>query len=242
MLSQADKNLKEKKFRDAKKLYKLLLDKGDDSALAYLGLSTCAYHLKEYKDAEIYALKVLEIQPDLYKPHLILAYVHARRGNLANSEMEIRKALEISPASPDILSFGGGVLVAQEKINEGYSMLQKAKEIDPSDWIVYYNLGLSYLKEKNYKKALREYLISFNIRRSFSTLERILLIYAYLYRVFIITIHVILTLLAFYMRSIILLLIPTVPIITIGILARKDKGLLLVLTGSIPIILFYLTK
>ncbi len=245
MLDQADKALKNKNYKDAQKLYRTCLEKGDDIALSYLGLSTSSYYLREYQSAQDYALKAIEICPDLSKAHLILAYIFARNRNLLEAEKEVNLAFALSSEDSEILSFGGGVLVALQKIKEGRMMLQKARGITPDDWTIYYNLGSAYLVEKKYRESLREYIRSFRLKKSFQTLGRILVISAYIYKVLTLTLLVVLALIPFYTRSIVLLLIPTMFIILVGltaVLQRERKGFLIILFGLLPLLLFYLTN
>ena len=245
MLREADIAYRAKKYKDAKALYQSAIEHGADKALAHLGLSLSAFHLNEYDDAEAHALFVSEIRPDLYKPYLILAYIRSQKGNLIDAETEMRCALRISPESSDILSFGGGLLIAQNKLDEGYQMLQKAREQNPNDWMVYYNLGSLYLLKGKYSESAREYFASFKLRRSLSAAKRLLIVVGYIYRVPIITVLTVISLLAFYLRSMILLNIVTLPIIVVGLVAlfeRNKKGLLLILLGCIPLLLFFLTK
>jgi tetratricopeptide (TPR) repeat protein len=245
MLNEADAALRKKQFKYAQTLYELALEHGDDKALAHLGISISAFHLKKPDAAVVHALSALEISPDLYKPHLILAYIYSQRGNLKDSEAEIRKALAISPESSDILSFGGGVLIAQNKSREAYEMLQRAKILNPSDWMVYYNLGSLYLTERKYRKSSSEYMKSLSLKRSIRTLEKLLVINAYIYRVPVVGTMGVMTLIAFYLRSAILLFVLTFPIIIVGLVAiagKNRRGLLMVLLGLIPILLFFLMK
>lgn len=245
MLNQADKALKSKRYKDARNLYKVCLEKGEDSALSYLGISISSYYLREYQNAENYALKALGIRQDLPDAHLILAYTFARTGALLDAEKEINKALVLSPERADILAFAGGVLVGLQKIEEGRAMLYQARKIDPEDWMVYYNLGYAYLVEKNLKASLGEYLKSFRLKKSFSTLARIFIIGLNAYLIPVLIGSISLAFIAFYMRSLVLLLVPTAPLILAGLISvflwgERKKGLFIILCGVVPLMIFYL--
>jgi tetratricopeptide (TPR) repeat protein len=175
----------------------------------------------------------------------MLAYVYTKQGDLPNAENEVQKALEISPESPELLSFGGGVLVARHKLDEGLEMLGKAKELNPGDWMAHYNLGSANLLQKKYRESASEYFLSFKIRKSFSTLQRLFVVNVYIYRLIVAAILTILSLFSFYMRSVALLSVITIPTVLVGLMAvlKKDKvGFLMILLGIIPLVLFSLTK
>lgn len=245
MLIEADNLLKNKNYSQARTLYRLSLEQGTEKALAHLGIAITAYYLKEYSESESNALKALELNSDLYRAHLFLAYIYARLNDYDNCEAAISRALIIAPNDPDVLSFGGGVYVSRGREKDGIEMLDKAVQINPNDWMAYFNLGSFYFLQKDYKGAVLQYLKSYKFKKSLSTLLKIIILYLYIYRVVIVIFMALLTLVSFYLKSIILLFIVTMPVISvgfIGILNKHSKGLLIVLLGLIPWLLFLIVN
>jgi tetratricopeptide (TPR) repeat protein len=245
MLIEADNALAKKKYKEAFRLYQESLDKGEDKMLSYLGLSMSAYHNEEYEMAEKYALIAKETNPIYYKPYLVLSYIYAKQGNYKDSEIQIRRALDLSRENSDVLAFGGGLLVSRNAIDEGRIMLEKAISLNPNDWMAHYNLGSLLLLEKRYRESSREFLLSYKIRKSILALEKLLIINLFRYWFALAAIFIVLTLVAFYTKSFLLLLLPTIPIVITGldgVMEGKPRSLVIILLGVIPLLLFLLVK
>ncbi len=125
----------------------------DDEALFQLGLAF--YELKNYKEAEKYWLKTVDINPNYYK-------AWGNLGNLYQNEFKdyekakklYAKVLEINP-NDAIAYFNLGNLYAKvfhdyDKSEEAYL---KAVEIKPDFHRTWYNLGLLYVHKTNLDKA-----------------------------------------------------------------------------------------
>jgi tetratricopeptide (TPR) repeat protein len=102
---------------------------------------------KDFVNAEEDLTEALKLNPTHYSIMNDLAYgwVTEKR-NLDQALVMIKKALDQSPNSPQIMDSLGWALYMQGKYNEAASLLEKASELLPSDSTIYDHLGDAYWK------------------------------------------------------------------------------------------------
>jgi tetratricopeptide (TPR) repeat protein len=165
-LAQASKLLKDKKVESAANLYRKVLQTDPSNALAHQGLAACYLEDRKLDDAMREAHNALKSDSGLSIPHRILAniYLHSRQFDLY--EQELHNIIEKEPSS-DIYITLSGYLLYRKRITESISVLQKATEFDPYNWLLHYYLSIAYLRASQREDAFRELKIAYKMKRNF---------------------------------------------------------------------------
>jgi len=148
--------------------YLNILGKTPQDALAYQGLAQCKYALKEV-DAAIEASKrALEINSNLYIPHIILAYIYWGQKKYPECEIELKQAITNSSTSVRPYLAMGLFLLHEKRWDESEETLRKAINLDPSDWETPLLLANVLFRKSNYIEAMRELKRSYSLHPSIS--------------------------------------------------------------------------
>ncbi|MBI3754041.1 MAG: tetratricopeptide repeat protein [Deltaproteobacteria bacterium] len=118
----------------------------------------------EYEKAVKFFSKAVELDPIDDSYHFNLGIALAKYSSdpliLKKAEEEMTKAQSLSPYRSD-LYFNMAVFYRtfylKEKGDAAVEMLKKARELDPVDMSITYNLGVLYLEMKRYKNAIDEF-------------------------------------------------------------------------------------
>ena len=161
---------------------------GGEHAEAMQGLAECLYFLGRRKDAIRWASKALSLEPKSARAHLILSRSYVDNLDFAKGNLEIQKALVISPNMIDALFFMSYIQIAQNKTSEALETLSKISNLDENNSVAHYYIGLIRQKEKSYREATIEFLRAFHLTPSLRPLLRLLEIYTIRYLVWIILI------------------------------------------------------
>lgn len=148
--------------------YLNILGNNPQNALAYQGLAQCKYALKEYDAASEASNKALEINPNLYIPHVVLAYIYWEQKKFFECEAEFRHA--ITNSSTTILPYlaFGSFLTYKERWNESEEMLRTAINLNSGDWETHLLLANVLIHKSKYIEAIRELRRSYSIHPSIS--------------------------------------------------------------------------
>jgi len=131
-------------------------------ALAYAGLAECyatalAPELGSQRiaTAETFAKKALEIDDSVGEAHTALAVIRYLHGwDWSGAEIEFRKALALSPNSPDAHHWYSHFLLTMGRIEESQVESQRYLELDPLSPAATLHMGMHYLFARQYDKAI----------------------------------------------------------------------------------------
>jgi TolB-like protein len=146
----------------AEQLYEQVIKLDPKSAAAYAGLSrveSWAYHsfdstAARRDKARVAAEKALQLDPDLPEGHLALGYSYYygdRDYGRALEQFEIAKA-GLPNEAEAYLSIGA-IQRRQGKWNEAAASLEKAAALDPNNATILFNLGTTYVGQRNFEAA-----------------------------------------------------------------------------------------
>ena len=147
--------------------FKLAVDQDHNFAAGYSGLAMCYLVLGRnqlldptdaFPKAKEYTRKALELDPDLAEARVCLANsMHYYDYDPKGAEKEFRTAIELNPSYATAHQWLSHCLVQQGRLDECYSEISKAKELDPLSRIINLNVGDSLFYQKRYAEALAQF-------------------------------------------------------------------------------------
>lgn len=148
------------KYKDAEKCFKkaLEINPGCEDALYYYGLYL--EYIKDYKNAEIYAERLLKLNSKEAEYIRLYADIQNDMGNYKLAGEEYRKALELEPNNALLLNNYGAFLMNDPEYPErAKKYFYKAHELEPDNKAYKDNLKLAIMYSipffKHYNKLVR---------------------------------------------------------------------------------------
>jgi TolB-like protein/Tfp pilus assembly protein PilF len=156
-----------------------------DYARAYSGLADCYSSLgassavgalpprQAMPEAKAAALKALQIDGTLAEAHNSLAQVHLLYDwDLAASEKEFRRALELDPEYTTAHHWYSHCLVALGRTDESLAESKRALELEPLNLVVGVHLGWHYLYARQYDQAIEQFRKTLELDPAFPQAQR----------------------------------------------------------------------
>ncbi|WP_281309399.1 tetratricopeptide repeat protein [Flavobacterium flavigenum] len=152
-----------KKFLNCEKVAKISLEiLLSAKALNYLGLVST--YKKDYKLAENYFKKSIEINSEFTSPYYNLGNLYRQLGKYKLATTFFDKFLNLKPSSVNGYIALGRIYIRKEEYDIAKKNYLKALEIDPNNSLSHYNLALIYtllkensLAENHFKELIRLY-------------------------------------------------------------------------------------
>ena len=154
-------------------------------APAYTGLADCYWSLgasatvgglpprQTMPEAKAAALKALEIDGTLAEAHSSLAMVHLLYDwDLAASEKEFRRALELDPEYTTAHHWYSHCLIALGRTEESLAESKRALELEPLNLVVGTHLGWHYLYARQYDQAIEQFRKTLELDPAFPQTQR----------------------------------------------------------------------
>jgi tetratricopeptide (TPR) repeat protein len=179
ILSQAENAYKDKNYKQAGKLFRLISIDEPENFMAFEGLAQSLYYQGKYHEAEEIAQRILVKEPNSEIAHQIKAYIYARKKNYELSEIEIKKAYDLNKSSPETLAFFGGILYFWKNSEDGLAMINEAIRLNPYDWLAHYYLGSVKKEKRCLLEAVHEFKTANKLHPSFRTILPLLDLYLY---------------------------------------------------------------
>lgn len=133
-------------------------------ALAYTGLADCYQLMAEYHagrpdqgfpKAKEYALKALEIDPDLSEAHTSLAYTLAFYDwDWPGAERAFKRAIELDPNYATAHQWYGEYLIAMGRFEEARAEHDKALELNPTSLIFHMELASVFYVTRQFDESI----------------------------------------------------------------------------------------
>jgi TolB-like protein/DNA-binding winged helix-turn-helix (wHTH) protein/thioredoxin-like negative regulator of GroEL len=156
-----------------------------DNARAYSGLADCYSALgassvvgglpprQAMPEAKAGALKALEIDGTLAEAHNSLAIVHLLYDwDLAASEKEFRRALELDPEYTTAHHWYSHCLLALGRTDESLAESKRALELEPLHLVIGVHLGWHYLYVRQYDQAIEQFRKTLELDPAFPQAQR----------------------------------------------------------------------
>jgi len=158
---------KPKDTEKAVEYYKEAMAIEPDFALAYTGMADCytflgACGVLQPKDAftksREFALKSLELDPDLVESHLAMANIYLWHDwDFKAAKKSLDKALEINPNSAMANLWTSMYYIANKEIDKAFIYAEKAMLFDPLSPLISRAMGMVYFCMEKYDEALEQF-------------------------------------------------------------------------------------
>jgi tetratricopeptide (TPR) repeat protein len=168
-LDEANRARVSGKYQEVLGLYRSILADTPENANAHEGAAICLVNLKDYAAALNSAKRALDLDSSLALPHLVLAAVYRHQRKMAESDTEINKAVELQPNSATVVFAQGTKLMWKNQYDDAVDFFMRSIEIDtdsPAAFSSHINLGYIYQQKQDFKQALQEYQIAYDLRPS----------------------------------------------------------------------------
>ncbi len=106
------------------------------------------------------------LSPENPRYTLLIAYAHMELGNLAQSEIEFKRCIRLSPAVAEGYKGLGNLYLQQKDYEKARKTLAKALELDKSDVSILNSLGLAYVRQKLVDEGIQKYRVALAIDAS----------------------------------------------------------------------------
>jgi predicted Zn-dependent protease len=159
----------EQNYEGALGIYYELIKINPNDTLAYQGAAKCLNGQNKLDEAIKICLRALELNDKLPLIHVTLASVYSKLNNRPESRKEAEIALSLDSDSAGVLGCYGTSLLADNKLNEAISYLERSVKVDNSDYVFHYNLAIAYSKTKRWGETIRELKEVHRLHKSFKT-------------------------------------------------------------------------
>jgi serine/threonine protein kinase/Tfp pilus assembly protein PilF len=165
-------------YQKSIQFYEQAIALDSDYALAWYGLAKCFWWtgyagLMPPKTANAQASqaldKALDLQETLPEAHAMLGMLRGVEYDPEGAEREFRIALDLSPKSDEVLINYAWFLLCAQRLDEAFSSIQKALELDPLSLILQHILGLYHYYRRQWDEAINRWRISLDLDASNSS-------------------------------------------------------------------------
>lgn len=155
--------IKEKRFDEALKSFKTILQDDPAVKIAHLAAGSLLMRKEQYDEAMAHFEEVMRLDPLMPRVHLSIGRIYLMQGNLEKALEACQDALNIDPNSTNAYLSIAQVLVRLEKYDEAIPQLRKALRLDPQLIAARLLLGQVFQKQGNLATALSELKSALNI-------------------------------------------------------------------------------
>jgi tetratricopeptide (TPR) repeat protein len=130
------------------RVYQELLAVKPDDYETYVTMASLVNQRKEYERSAEYLQKAVAVAPDSAKPRIIgeLGIIYDTMGKGDEAMKMYQDALKMTPGHKDLLFNLGRLYLMRDDYPNAISQLTEVLKLNPEDFEVNYNVGLSYLK------------------------------------------------------------------------------------------------
>ena len=157
LLDKALELFTQKDYKEAIDAFHVVLENEDESAEIYNNIGVSYSNLGDYKNAEIYLNKALNLNPYLPQIYLNMSDVHYRQKQIAEA-IECLRAGEIAlPDNTVIPHYLARILMEDAQMDLAIDELDKILEQEPENYDAYYDLGRIYFEMGNWEGAISNF-------------------------------------------------------------------------------------
>jgi Flp pilus assembly protein TadD len=166
--------VKEQKYRDAKEIYLLALNREPKNAEALSQLGVCIVCMGHIELGVKTMVEAVALQPQMPKLHSSLGEVLRLLGRLPEAETEFRWSLHFNPHDAGVLSVLGLTLAQQGRLVEGLQTCRAALAMNGSVPAVHFRLGWIHAQQGQHREARAYYEAALSLNPAFAEARRAL--------------------------------------------------------------------
>jgi tetratricopeptide (TPR) repeat protein len=122
---------------------------------------------QKYDKAKVLYERIVDVKPDFDIAHFNLGVINFEERNLDESKKNYEAVLQLKPGDYEAKENLAAIAILQEDFAGAVSRLKEVIDSNPADDITlenaYYNMGVAYLRMKNYKASLDAFETAINI-------------------------------------------------------------------------------
>lgn len=144
--------LKARKSNDIQKLLKII-EKYPESSIAHKALAEIYEDKKEYEKSADEYFRAIQLKENDYKAYISLANMLLKNNSKDQASEVLQKLLSIKPDYIDGTFLLGKIYYEDGKYKEAISVYNQSLNYNPSNYYLYYNLGMAYTRLNDFQKA-----------------------------------------------------------------------------------------
>ncbi|MBR1653499.1 MAG: tetratricopeptide repeat protein, partial [Clostridia bacterium] len=144
------------KYDDAKKLALKIVDKYPQNHMAHRILGQLYEKEGNINVALDEFIRVAELRPDDYEIHFKVATLLQQTEKNEEAVIMLQDLLKMKPDYLDATLLLGNILYDEERFKEAVSVYISALRYNPTEYELYYNIGMSFTRLNDFQKA-KEY-------------------------------------------------------------------------------------
>lgn len=153
LLDQAEQLKLDARHEEALVILEEILAKDPNNIVALEEIADNELSLERYDRAEIAANRALSLDSGSFDAHYVLGFVASVREEWDKSVNSLKISNRLEPNNPEILRCLGWSLFSAGKTLEGVVTLERALNLEDANPLILCDLGVVYLKMKQFPKA-----------------------------------------------------------------------------------------
>lgn len=161
-LENAASLIRDGRIGEAEQQLNSILKVAPDEAEAFNLLGTIRAKQGRLNEAERLFTRAVRINDQLVSAHMNLAYLYVLEGVPEKTISQLKEVLRLDPNNSDAGSKLASLLLAQNRVDECISFIEKVKQSRPLSVALLVLLGDAYLKKGDLEKGEESYLLALN--------------------------------------------------------------------------------
>ena len=124
---------------------------------AHINVAKCYYQVEDMDKAMEYGTKAKQLNPTAADPDLLFGDIFESQQNHTKAVVAYRRALELEGNTPRVMVPLAVTYLRTERYEAGMELLDSALKIDPQNTIAHQYSGWTYLKLKQFDRAIASY-------------------------------------------------------------------------------------
>lgn len=157
LLDKALELFQKKEYKEAINAFQVVLENEEESAEIYNNIGVAYSNTGDYKNAEIYLNKALNLNPNLPQIYLNMSDVYYRQKEIAYAIECLRAGETALPENTVIPHYLARILMEDAQLDLAIDELDKILEKEPDNYDAYYDLGRVYFELGNWEGAISNF-------------------------------------------------------------------------------------
>lgn len=157
LLDKALELFQKKEYKKAIDAFQVVLENEEESAEIYNNIGVAYSNTGDYKNAETYLNKALNLNPNLPQIYLNMSDVYYRQKEISYAIECLRAGETALPDNTVIPHYLARILMEDAQLDLAIDELDKILEKEPDNYDAYYDLGRVYFELGNWEGAISNF-------------------------------------------------------------------------------------